>query len=125
MTPTQQGRQFEEQVMESAILRGFVAKPNPDRKGSYDLEIAGKRVQCKTKTVVKGRLSLHCTRPLMRNEFDVLAIKLRMAVDEEWSPVILVPVEDLPGSDTLLARTLLKTWFSKRPEYFENWEVFG
>lgn len=123
MGPTTQGDLFEARVMEAAVCRGLRCDV-AYRNLAYDLLIAGKRVQCKSKTLQKGGIALHATRRLLRSEFDVLAITYRVTTNDPFGLVYLIPACCLPGDDDQLNRQLQQRWLAQRPEYIENWSAF-
>ena len=123
MGPSTQGDLFEAQVMEAAVCRGLRCDI-ADRKLSYDLLIAGKRVQCKSKTLRKGKFDLHSNRRLMRDEFDVLAVTYRVSTEDPFGFLYLIPVADIPGDEVSLRHGLQQRWLAQRPEYINNWGVF-
>lgn len=109
--------------MEAAVCRGLRCDI-AGRKMPYDLLIAGKKVQCKSKTLSRGNLFLHGTRRLLRSEFDVLAITYRISTEDPFGFLYLIPVADIPGDEVGLIRALRQRWLAQRPEYIDNWGAF-
>lgn len=123
MGPTTQGDLFESRVMEAAVCRGL--RCDYAKRGMpYDLLIAGKRVQCKSKTLHRGAIPLHCTRRIARDEWDVLALTYRVTAGDEFGFTYLIPMSELPGDDQVLLHHLRQRWLAQRPEFIEAWGVF-